>query len=121
MAEPLCRHQRRLSQFNRKVVGCFRRRSTVLGADPRAISTGRRFISEPGDLYYMQLYHIHFFDRRNVRFLVRDWSGADDLAALAEAQSLSTTHTIEVWQGERRVAHVKPANKTLRSATTQSL
>jgi hypothetical protein len=69
----------------------------------------------------MQLYHIHFFDRRNVRFLVRDWSGADDLAALAEAQSLSATHTIEVWQGERRVAHVKRGNKGLRATDRQSL
>jgi hypothetical protein len=69
----------------------------------------------------MQHYSIHFFDKMNVRFLVRNWSGSDDLAALAEAQSLSATHTIEVWQGERRVAHVKRGDRALRATDRQSL
>ena len=63
----------------------------------------------------MQHYQFHFFDRLNVRFLVRTWSGTDDIDALDKAQELSATHTIEVWQGGRRVACVNRADSPLRT------
>jgi hypothetical protein len=48
-----------------------------------------------------------FLDRLNVVVTVRDFDGTDDTAALAHAESLCATHTIEVTQAERRVGEVK--------------
>jgi hypothetical protein len=45
--------------------------------------------------------------------LTRAYIGADDLTALAEAQRLSASHTIEVWDGIRKVARVKKGNQAL--------
>jgi len=55
----------------------------------------------------MQQYKLAFLDRLNVVVTVRDFEGLDDRAALAHAQSLSATHTIEITQAERRVGEVK--------------
>ena len=69
----------------------------------------------------MQRYQIHFFDRLNVRFLVREWIGRDDLDALDQARKLSRTHAVEVWEGDRRVARVNRADRPLRVTDKQSL
>ena len=69
----------------------------------------------------LQHYQIHFFDRLNFRVLVRKWSGKDDLDALDEARRLSTTHAIEVWQNDRRVARVNRAGRPLGATDKQSL
>ena len=69
----------------------------------------------------MRRYQIHFFDRLNVRFLVRAWIGRDDLDALNQARKLSSTHAVEVWEGDRRVARVNRADRPLRAADKQSL
>jgi hypothetical protein len=57
-----------------------------------------------------------FLDRLNVVVTVRDFEGADDAAALAHAESLCATHTIEVTQGERRVGEVKGTKRADRLA-----
>lgn len=59
---------------------------------------------------HVQRYQIHFFDRLNVKFLIRDWVGKDDLDALDHARKLSTTHAVEVWEDERRIARVSRAD-----------
>jgi hypothetical protein len=58
----------------------------------------------------MKHFQICFLDRLDVPILMRAFLGADDLSALAEAQRLSATHTIEVWEGHRKVARVKKGN-----------
>ena len=58
-------------------------------------------------------FELRFLDRLDVPILKRSYSGLDDLAALAEAQRLSVTHTIEVWDGMRKVARVKKGNVPL--------
>jgi hypothetical protein len=55
----------------------------------------------------MKQYQLRFLDRLNVAVLTRVYAGPDDLGALAEAERLSSTHTIEVWDGPRRVVRVK--------------
>jgi hypothetical protein len=47
-----------------------------------------------------------FFDRLNVAITARDFEGADDIAALAHAQSLCRTHAIKVTQGDRPVGEI---------------
>jgi len=61
----------------------------------------------------MKHFELHFLDRLNVVILIRTYRGRDDLAALAEAQRVSATHTIEVWEGLRKVARVKKGNAAL--------
>lgn len=58
----------------------------------------------------MKQFELRFLDRLDVVILMRAYAGADDLAALAEAERQSATHTIEVWDGARRVARVKKGN-----------
>jgi hypothetical protein len=55
----------------------------------------------------MRQFEMRFFDRLGVPILMRVHTAADDLAALVEAERLSVTHTIEVWEGNRLVARVK--------------
>jgi hypothetical protein len=55
----------------------------------------------------MKHFELRFYDRLDVFILRRAFVGADDLSALGEARRLSATHTIEVWQGNRKVARVK--------------
>lgn len=61
----------------------------------------------------MKNFELRFLDRLDVVILMRPYMGADDLAALAEAERLSLTHTIEVWDGIRKVARVKKGNAAL--------
>jgi hypothetical protein len=63
----------------------------------------------------MKQFQLRFLDKLDVPILMRSYMGGDDLAALAEAERLSITHTIEVWQGLRKVARVKKANAALNS------
>ncbi|HVV26849.1 MAG TPA: hypothetical protein VHC40_02665 [Rhizomicrobium sp.] len=69
----------------------------------------------------MPHYQIRFLDGRNRAVLARDFEGKDDLAALAAAEKLCDMHSIEVWQGERRVARVKQGNAALDAGDPQSL
>ena len=61
----------------------------------------------------MKHFELRFLDKLDVIVLMRAYMGADDLAALAEAERLSATHTIEVWDGIRKVARVKKGNVPL--------
>lgn len=63
-------------------------------------------VRAPARLGYppLQQYKITFLDRLNVGITVRDFDGPDDTAALAHAESLYATHTIEVTQAERVLA-----------------
>lgn len=54
----------------------------------------------------MQQYKMAFFDKLDVVITVRDFEGADDIAALTHAFTLCGTHTIEVTQAGRRVGEV---------------
>ena len=62
----------------------------------------------------MHHFEFRFHDKLDVAILRRAYIGNDDLAALAEAKKLSATHTIEVWEGARKVARVKKGNAALR-------
>lgn len=48
-------------------------------------------------------YRLCFLDRNDVVITVRHSRCADDAAALSEGERLTSTHTIEVWCGERKV------------------
>ena len=61
----------------------------------------------------MKQFELRFYDKLDVVILMRAYIGNDDLAALAEAERLSATHTIEVWEGDRKVARVKKGNIAL--------
>lgn len=69
----------------------------------------------------MQKFEMRFLDRLQVAILRRDYAARDDLDALGEAQRLSSTHAIEVWQGTRRVALVKKNNGALNEHDRRSL
>lgn len=69
----------------------------------------------------MKTYTLNFLDRLEVVVLSRALQCADDLAALSAAEKASTTHAIEVWHGERRVALVKKGNAPLLTGDRQSL
>jgi hypothetical protein len=61
----------------------------------------------------MKMFQLRFLDRLDFVILTRAQAAMDDLDALAEAERLSVTHTIEVWDGDRRVARVKKGNVPL--------
>jgi hypothetical protein len=61
----------------------------------------------------MKFFEFRFLDKLDLVILRRGYKGRDDLAALAEAQRVSATHTIEVWEGLRKVARVKKGNAAL--------
>ena len=54
----------------------------------------------------MKQFHYRFLDRLDFVVLTRAQIAADDLAALVQAERLCATHTIEVWDGARKVARV---------------
>jgi len=37
---------------------------------------------------------------------VQDYEGADDEAALGKARSIGASHTVEIWEAGRLVAHI---------------
>lgn len=55
----------------------------------------------------MKQFEFRFLDVQGTIVLTRLRSVQDDLDALAEAERLSVTHTIEIWHGSRKVARVK--------------
>jgi hypothetical protein len=61
----------------------------------------------------MKQFELRFLDKLNVLILIRAYIGHDDLSALTEARRLSATHTIEVWDGRRKVARVKKGDAPL--------
>ena len=61
----------------------------------------------------MKRSELRFLDRLDVVILMRAYCCADDLAALKEAEKQSITHTVEIWDGSRKVARVKKGNITL--------
>lgn len=69
----------------------------------------------------MKQFEIRFLDRLEVPVIIRAYIAQDDLSALKEAERLCKTHTIEVWDGSRRVARVKKGNAALISEDRQSL
>ena len=54
----------------------------------------------------MQQYKMAFLDKKAFVVTVRDIDAADDIAALAHAYALCTTHMIAVTQADRRVGEV---------------
>ncbi|MBN9546269.1 MAG: hypothetical protein J0I19_12405 [Alphaproteobacteria bacterium] len=58
----------------------------------------------------MKSYQFRFLDKFDFVVVMRVETVPDDLDALAEAEKLSLTHTIEVWDGVRKVARVKKGN-----------
>ena len=58
----------------------------------------------------MKQFELRFLDGLDRVVLMRAYTGFDDRAALNEAQRLSKTHTIEVWQGRRRVTRLEREN-----------
>lgn len=69
----------------------------------------------------MKQFEIRFLDRLEVPVIIRAFSAHDDLTALREAQRLCKTHTIEVWDGSRRVARVKKGSAARVTEDRQSL
>jgi len=61
----------------------------------------------------MKQFELRFLDKLDVVILMRAYTAGDDLAALSEAEKLSLTHTIEVWEGTRKVARVQKGNRAL--------
>lgn len=61
----------------------------------------------------MKRFEFRFLDKLDVAVLIGAFVGRDDLSALAEAKTRSSTHTIEVWEGARKVARVKKGNVAL--------
>ena len=61
----------------------------------------------------MKQFEIRFLDNLEVPVITRAFAAHDDLAALNEAERLCRTHTIEVWQGDHRVARVKKGDAPL--------
>jgi hypothetical protein len=58
----------------------------------------------------MRNFEFRFFDDHGRLAHVTMWAAKDDLRALWEAQRQSVAHSIEIWEGERRVAWVKKGN-----------
>jgi hypothetical protein len=69
----------------------------------------------------MRQFELRFLDRLEVPVVVRAYAAQDDLDALKEAERLCETHTIEVWQGDRRVARVNKHNVALATEDRRSL
>lgn len=69
----------------------------------------------------MKQFEIRFLDRFDVPVFSRAFAALDDLEALDEAERLCKTHTVEVWQGNHRVARVKKGNAPLTTEDRYSL
>jgi|HubBroStandDraft_5_1064220.scaffolds.fasta_scaffold854319_2 hypothetical protein len=59
----------------------------------------------------MKQFELRYLDKLDFVILRRVQEAADDLAALAEAEQHSATHTIEIWDGARKVARVNKGNR----------
>jgi hypothetical protein len=63
----------------------------------------------------MTRYELHFLDKLDFVVFVRAYTSDDDLGALEQAERLSITHTIEIWDGLRKVARIKKGNASLQT------
>ena len=63
----------------------------------------------------MRRYELRFLDKLDAVVWTRYYTGGDELDALAEAERQAVTHTVEVWEGARKVARVKRGNVPLAS------
>lgn len=66
-------------------------------------------------------YKLYCIDKTGHVVSSQDLRVADDLSALREAEKASGHHAIEIWQGPRRVAHVKLGNAPLNTTDRMSL
>ncbi|HUE63499.1 MAG TPA: hypothetical protein VMO78_03895 [Rhizomicrobium sp.] len=69
----------------------------------------------------MNQHEFHLLDKLEVPVIDRAYLAHDDLAALKEVERFRKTHTIEVWQGDRRVVRVKKGNAALVSEDRPAL
>ena len=61
---------------------------------------------------------LDLLDKLDVVILMREnlYRRRRTCAALSEAEKLSLTHTIEIWEGTRKVARVQKGNRALASS-----
>lgn len=69
----------------------------------------------------MSFYLFHSYDLHGIVSLSQGIACKDDLDALAEGVRRSDGHAIEIFQGARLVARVKPDNAPLDAADLHSL
>ena len=69
----------------------------------------------------MTSYSFRSFDLRGADALSQNLACEDDLAALAEGVRRSEKWSIEIWDGARLVARVKPGNAPLDATDTRCL
>jgi hypothetical protein len=69
----------------------------------------------------MQHYKVYALDRAGHVALAQEVECRDDLDALARAEQLASRASLEVWQGTRFVARIKPDNAPLTSDDRTSL
>ena len=58
---------------------------------------------------FMEIFELRFLDRYNTLVLVRRFAARDIASAMAEAQSASGRHALEVWNEKRLVGRVERA------------
>lgn len=58
----------------------------------------------------MKLFQLHYLNSSDAMVLNRALAAPHDLDAIGEAERRSSTHTIEVWDGDRRVARVNKSS-----------
>lgn len=69
----------------------------------------------------MKRYRICSLDTDGQITLVFEMACRDDLDALAEGESIAARNRVEVWDGRRLVARVKPGNAPLDAHDRQCL
>jgi len=65
----------------------------------------------------MKLFQLHYLNSSDAVVLNRALAVQHDLDAITEAERRSSTHTIEVWDGENRIARVKKGHGVVRPRT----
>jgi hypothetical protein len=55
----------------------------------------------------MQSYRLYRIDKSDHVKTAQDFEAKNDLVAFAEAQKLSASQTVEVWQGQRRIGRIE--------------
>jgi hypothetical protein len=69
----------------------------------------------------MRRYRIYALDEAGRVSQSHNFDCRDDLLALAEGERLSQANAVEVWEGARLVARVKPGNAPLDTQDNRSL
>ena len=62
----------------------------------------------------MKLFELRYLNESDSLVLSRSHAAQSDFDALIEAERGSITHTVEVWEGDRKVARVKKGCVPLR-------